>query len=140
MPKDAVTSMLMCHPELSVDLALWNYINYYQAIKPVIDQVVLAPYEQIMDNPAQLFAQVNKKYGCTIAYGAFNTELRDEFMNKQNRHQRKKPSTNNPFQQNQEKNNSKATIMNSVMSNKRFALAESLYWELINSKVNRKLG
>lgn len=139
MPQDAVTSLLIRHPELSIDLALWNYISFYQSILPIVDKIVVATYEQIMENPAQIFAEANKKYGCKIEYGMYNAELREHFLNKLYS-RNKKASKSSTVRPNCDMAASKIAIKKSVMANKKFSLAESVYSELINSQVHRQLG
>lgn len=139
-PKDAVTSMLMRHPELSVDLALWNYISFYEAIRPHLSRIILAPYDQIMDNPSQIFASANKKFGCNITYGLYSTELRQKFLDKLYHRRPKHIVPNNYDSPDRDKISAKTETMQRVLASKRYKIAEGLYGDLTNNQANQRLG
>ena len=61
-PKAAVASMLIRHPELQAGQALATYVAFYEPLKSFKTDVVVATFEEVTENYAQVISKVNKKF------------------------------------------------------------------------------
>jgi len=61
-PKAAVASTLIRHPELQAGQALATYMAFYEPLKKLKADVVVATFEEVTENYAQVISKVNKKF------------------------------------------------------------------------------
>lgn len=61
-PRDAVASLVVRYPGLSLKWALKNYINFYEAIEPVKRHCVIAEFDRVVSRFGDLIAAVNDRY------------------------------------------------------------------------------
>lgn len=61
-PKAAVASTLIRQPELQAGQALASYIAFYEPLKTLKDDVVVATFEEVTENYAQVISKVNEKF------------------------------------------------------------------------------
>ena len=61
-PKAAVASTLIRHPELQAGQALATYVAFYEPLKALKADVVVATFEEVTENYVQVISKVNKKF------------------------------------------------------------------------------
>ena len=61
-PKAAVASMLIRHPELQAGQALATYSAFYEPLKKHKAKVVVATFEEVTENYAQVISKVNQQF------------------------------------------------------------------------------
>lgn len=62
-PIDAVASLAVRYPEVSLKQALQNYIRFYKAIEPVKRDCVIAAFDDVVSRYHDVITTVNAKYG-----------------------------------------------------------------------------
>lgn len=62
-PKAAITSLLIRQPYLSIRQAIVDYINFYEAVSPLKQQVVIAQFDQVIADFGKVIQDVNVKFG-----------------------------------------------------------------------------
>ncbi len=62
-PKDAVLSLLVRAPHLSIEQALKDYIHFYTTLTPYLGHFVIGLFEQVTTDFGQVIAQINDHYG-----------------------------------------------------------------------------
>ena len=62
-PEDAITSLLVRNPEISLDLALERYRLFYQKVAAYRNAVVVAEFETVVSDFGAIIAQVNERFG-----------------------------------------------------------------------------
>lgn len=74
-PIEACTSLYMREPKISMRCCLELYLDFYQAIIPVLDQIVVASFQDITSRYDQIILQVNEKYGSHFCLYTNSTEM-----------------------------------------------------------------
>ena len=62
-PEAAIASMLQFEPTMDARLLANAYTRYYRGILPVIDSVVVAPFEEVTSDFGSVLARCNEKFG-----------------------------------------------------------------------------
>ncbi len=62
-PRDAVLSLVVRAPHLSVEQALKDYIHFYTVLLPYLGQFVIGLFEQVTTDFGRVIAQINEHYG-----------------------------------------------------------------------------
>jgi hypothetical protein len=62
-PEDAIVSYLIREPDLPMHLALGSYIRFYRPLLPLRDRLVVATFEQVVNDFGNVIARVNDAYG-----------------------------------------------------------------------------
>jgi len=64
-PVEAVSSLILRLPGLSITSALRTYINYYESIKDYVyeSKVILAPFELVIEDFSSIIGKVNRVFG-----------------------------------------------------------------------------
>lgn len=62
-PEDAIISLTIRHPYISVQQGLKTYIRYYNGIKPYRMGYILAKFEDVTTNYGHVIEQVNQQFG-----------------------------------------------------------------------------
>jgi hypothetical protein len=63
-PLDAIQSLKIRQPELSLDAAFRQYIRFYSITRGVLQHVLLAKFEDVIENYGKIIERVNHKF-CT---------------------------------------------------------------------------
>jgi len=61
-PKDAISSLIVREPSISVNQALKNYILFYDKVLPYKNQYVVAPFRMVINEYEKIIQAVNEKY------------------------------------------------------------------------------
>ena len=79
-PKDAVVSLVMYDPRISIDQALKCYVSFYQAIYFHRSEFVIACFEEVINNYSRVIQKLNNKFGTKfIGFTPTGSELRNIF-------------------------------------------------------------
>jgi hypothetical protein len=62
-PRDAVVSEVLREPRKGVERALREWISFYTTVQPLLDHVVIAPFEDIVGDFGRIVARVNDQFG-----------------------------------------------------------------------------
>jgi hypothetical protein len=81
-PLDVVASEIIVDPKLFLTIALWSYINFYNRIRVRREKIVIALFDEIVNNFHTVIHKVNTKYGTD-----FYAEKLDEHIEKKIRNQ-----------------------------------------------------
>jgi hypothetical protein len=73
-PLQAVRSLVVRHPEISVLHALKRYIRFYSAVDTVVDKVVLSTFDQTTNNLGSVIDRVNSKFDTSFSIFVNTTE------------------------------------------------------------------
>jgi hypothetical protein len=66
-PGDAVLSLVIRHPYLSIVQALKLYIRFYRKIRPYRDRFVLAAFNEIVANYGTVIERINSHFGTSFS-------------------------------------------------------------------------
>ncbi len=69
-PVSAICSLVVRENYLTLNLALWDYINFHKRILPFKKHFLVAPFDIITSNFGEIIFQLNQKYNTD--YGIFN--------------------------------------------------------------------
>lgn len=73
-PLNAIASQLCRYPTLSPRLAVREYVRFHATLLPVVDQLVVAPFEVVTRNFGAVIAEVNRRWGCGFVEYAFSQD------------------------------------------------------------------
>lgn len=62
-PIDAVTSLVIRHPEISLEQGLKEYIWFYSRVFPYREEYVVGAFQVVISDFGSVISQINKKYG-----------------------------------------------------------------------------
>ena len=62
-PLDACISLHLREPGLSPDLCLQLYLEFHEPLLPHLSSIVVAPFERVTSNYAEVIEQVNQRFG-----------------------------------------------------------------------------
>ena len=62
-PEDAIKSLVIRNPKLSINWCLDRYINFYKAVEKVAKDVVIADFLTVIKNFSLVIDKVNKQFG-----------------------------------------------------------------------------
>ena len=80
-PKDAVVSLVMYDPQISISQALKCYVSFYQAISFCRSHYVVASFEEAIDNYSKIIQKINNKFDTKfIDRSLTNTEIKSIFQ------------------------------------------------------------
>lgn len=77
-PLDTLASVILVDERLSMTLAIRSYLNFYTRIQKVRDQMVISPFETIVNDFHIVVKQVNIKYGCVFQTAPLTDEQEDQ--------------------------------------------------------------
>ena len=69
-PEDAVLSLAVQQPQLTVRQLLRSYLRFYRPLRPCLDRIVVATFEQVTTDFGAVTRRVNDRYG--TAFGVFD--------------------------------------------------------------------
>ena len=69
-PADAVLSLVMREPDISIEQGLRRYVRFYARVAPLREQFVLATFEQVTSSFGDVIDRVNSQFG--TAFAAFD--------------------------------------------------------------------
>lgn len=61
-PKDAIASLVLREPNISISQAINSYINFYQEIYNYRKNFIVADFEEIINNYANVIVRINNKF------------------------------------------------------------------------------
>jgi len=61
-PVSAICSLVVRESYLTIDLALWDYINFHKRILPFRQHFLVAPFDIVTSNFGKIIFQLNQKY------------------------------------------------------------------------------
>lgn len=61
-PEDAVKSLMIMYPDLSQGLLLRQYIRFYEDVFPLIDNIVVAHFDDVTSDYGNIIERINKKF------------------------------------------------------------------------------
>ncbi|HUC37230.1 MAG TPA: hypothetical protein VMR97_08915 [Acidimicrobiales bacterium] len=68
-PLDSVASQLIYRPALTARSVLSAYIRFHERVLPVVDRVVLAPFDSVVEDFGAVVREVNDRFGTSfVAY------------------------------------------------------------------------
>lgn len=62
-PIDAIASLLVRHPDLDAKKCVRDYVAFYTKLIPVINNIVIADFEDVTKDFGSIISRVNDKYG-----------------------------------------------------------------------------
>lgn len=62
-PSEAILSVLVRDPYVSVRLALRGYVRFYSSVLPYLEKTVVAPFTTVTSDLASIIRMVNARYG-----------------------------------------------------------------------------
>ena len=66
-PEDVVASMLQFQPGTTVEEVLESYLDFYTRVLPVIDEVVVADFDEVIADFGAVVRRVNDRFGTRFA-------------------------------------------------------------------------
>lgn len=76
-PLDAIASVLVVDRTLSTRFAIQSYINFYERIWPVRENVVISDFKDTTTCPHQVVERINQRYGTSFVMKPITPEVRD---------------------------------------------------------------
>ncbi len=76
-PIDAIASVLVVDRALSTQFAIQSYINFYERIWPVHNNVVLSDFKDTTQYPHQVVERINQRYDTSFHMEPITPEVRD---------------------------------------------------------------
>lgn len=73
-PIEVLSSLLIVDLKLSMTVAIMSYVNFYQQIRDVQDQIVVANFQEVITNYQAVIERVNTKYGTSFEYASLSQE------------------------------------------------------------------
>jgi len=73
-PLDAVLSLVIRHPYISLQQGFRNYIRFYQDIQPYRNGFVIAKFDDIISDFGQVIIKLNEKFGTSFTRFAHNEQ------------------------------------------------------------------
>ncbi len=67
-PIDTIASLIIVDPKLSITLAIWSYIIFYNKIFQVKEKLVVATFERIIEKFDNVICEVNGTYNTSFSY------------------------------------------------------------------------
>lgn len=127
-PQDALASLLIVDRNLSLDVAIWSYINFYTKIRKYRSSFILTDYESAISDPAEQIALLNKKFGTGFAHGTITSKLESEILERLTIHNRSvdQPELLAPVPS-KEKNQLKELIVGDICAHPNYQNALELY-------------
>lgn len=77
-PRDAVASFVQRFPGVRIETALGYYARYYRRLMPVRDQVVVAPFAEVIHDFSSVIRRCNDLYGLDFATGGVGADVQEE--------------------------------------------------------------
>ncbi|MBW3665427.1 MAG: hypothetical protein KY469_20220 [Actinobacteria bacterium] len=65
-PAEACTSHVIRRPALALADSLRDWIDYYRTLRPVRDQVVVAPFEVVIEDVGAVVDELNRRFGTSF--------------------------------------------------------------------------
>lgn len=62
-PKDAVASLLVAGPHLHAPVLLREYIRFHETVLPVLDELVVATFDEVTSDLGDVVGWINSRYG-----------------------------------------------------------------------------
>ena len=62
-PESAICSFLIRENHLTIDSALWDYINFHKRILPYKDKFLIALFDDVISDYGKVISELNKKFG-----------------------------------------------------------------------------
>ncbi len=62
-PIDAVRSLIIRHPHISLKMGLKTYIDFYKDIYPLRDDYIIATFENVTNDFGKVVEKINEKFG-----------------------------------------------------------------------------
>jgi hypothetical protein len=69
-PEDAVVSLAIQQPQLTVRQLLRSYVRFHRPLRPYLDRIVVATFDQVTTDFGEVTRRVNARYG--TAFGVFD--------------------------------------------------------------------
>jgi hypothetical protein len=66
-PEDAVLSFAVQQPQLTVRQLLRTYLRFYLPLRPYVDRIVVATFDQVTTDFSAVIRRVNERYGTDFA-------------------------------------------------------------------------
>jgi hypothetical protein len=76
-PIDAIASVLVVDRALSTRFAIQSYINFYERIWPMRDDVVVSDFQDTTKHPHQVVERINQRYSTSFYMEPITSEVRD---------------------------------------------------------------
>ena len=76
-PEDAVISLTIRHPYISLKQGLKTYVKFYSGVRPYKAKYILAKFEDVTSDYGQIIQQVNQKFQTNFQLFNHNTEQKE---------------------------------------------------------------
>ncbi|NEZ60028.1 hypothetical protein D0962_33625 [Leptolyngbyaceae cyanobacterium CCMR0082] len=80
-PIDAIASVLVVDRTLSTRFSIQSYINFYEKIWPVRDDVTISDFKDTTQRPQYVVERINQRYGTSFHMEPITPETRDTIFN-----------------------------------------------------------
>lgn len=74
-PIDAIASVLVVDRSLSTRFAIQSYINFYERIWPVRQDIVISDFKDTTQHPHQVVERINQRYGTLFQMEPITSEV-----------------------------------------------------------------
>ncbi len=133
-PLDAIASVLVADRNLSPELALQSYINFYQKILQLKDKVVVAEFNQTIKDIKQVILSVNSHYNCDFNAQDMTPSMTEEvFFRIKEVNKTLKQSSNLVAIPTEAKNKLKQEVIPELKQHPKLAEAESIYKQFLQN-------
>lgn len=79
-PLDAIASTIVVDRSVSTSVVIRSYIDFYKSIWHIRNDFVVAEFNKIIDNPAEVINAVNKRFGTNFEMGEMSSNLEKEIF------------------------------------------------------------
>lgn len=131
-PRDAIASLLIREPLISLTQAINSYVNFYQSIYEHNQKFVIASFEEIINDYHSSIKKINNKFSTNfIAITPQNKELKEIFKQIESFEDKETKRARPSLEKNKFKNKI-FTEIDSEKYTKKMALANSIYYKFCN--------
>ncbi|MHA1381699.1 MAG: hypothetical protein ACTSRG_25295 [Candidatus Helarchaeota archaeon] len=79
-PLDAIISLVIRNPLIPASVYLKTFINYYTVVKQLTHSIVVADFDEIINNYGEVIKKVNKRFNCNfMPFNHNQNEIRKVF-------------------------------------------------------------
>jgi len=141
-PMDAVSSRAIFSPFIPIDVALQDYINYYQVVLRNIDNIELALFEEVINNYGSVIKRINFKFNTEFNLYENNSENKKRVFERIERNNRmwsgkEKISENTVARPSVERKQKKVEVMDELKKQQeKLEVARNLYEILISTFIS----
>lgn len=130
-PIGAISSLLVADEQLSENIAIESYIDFYKKIKINKSKYVIADFGEVINNPEEVIKRINSKFGMKYYYSEVSDKDKSDIFNNLDKINKSSNQTRNLVATPSSKKESlKKGIKKSLSENHLFMEANCLYNEL----------